>query len=300
MNFLNTFPAIVVDNKDRKLKGRVQIRIPHLHEGVDDNDLPWAYPMTSINGGYSSSLFSTDSVYGSSFIPEKDSKIWVAIENMDLLDPIFYISSFMWDDESAKIFSTFEQVDGLNIGLSSQYPNVKFIKLKNGVTVGLSSDTNNPEIFMYHPKGSSLKFRSNGSIEVKSPDDSVSIVIENGVIRINASSDSVIRSKGTWRHSGDFYAVGEVIARSKSDNISLAKHMHPSAVPGNPSAPTITPANETDTDLVNPDIGIYTPQIALDLDTIKLVPGVGEIGMSDEEEYGEETLPSTVDSGDNY
>jgi len=298
MNFLNTFPAKVIDNKDPTLKGRVKVRISHIHESVDDSYLPWAYPMININGGYSSSLFSSDSPYGSAFIPEKDSKIWVAIENMDLLDPIFYISSFMWDDDSNKIFSTFEQQDGLKIGLSSQYPNVKFLKLKNGVTVGLSSDTNNPEMFMYHPKGSSLKFSPDGTIRVKSADNSVSIVIENGVIRINADSSSVIRSKGTWRHSGDFYAIGEVVARSESDNISLAKHTHPSAVPGNPSTPTIDPAIEIDTDIVNPDLGIYTPQIAIDPDTIKNLPEVGEVGFPDEDEYIKENLPTAT--GENF
>jgi hypothetical protein len=296
MNFLNTYPAIVVSNTDPTLKGRIKIRVSHLHQSLRDDELPWAYPMIGINGGSSN--------YGSAFIPEKDSKIWVVIENMDLQDPIFYISSFMWDDDSNKIFSTFEQKDGLKIGLSSQYPDVKFIKLKNGVIVGLSSNPNSPEIFMFHPQGSSLIFNKSGDVTVKSSDSSVSIVIKNKEIQINANSSSVIRSKGTWRHSGDFYAVGEVVARSKSDNISLAKHTHPSAVPGNPSTPTITPSNEIDTELVNPNIGIYTPQVALDPDTITQVyiegEGFRDVGIADEDEYIKQNLPTTAyPSGEN-
>lgn len=294
MNFLNTFPATVIDNKDLTLKGRVKVRISYLHESVDDKDLPWASPMIHINGG--------SSTHGTSFIPEKDSKIWVVVENMDLQDPIFYVSSFMWDDESSKLFSMFEQSDGLKIGLSSQYPNVKFLKLKNGVTVGLSSDPLNPEIFMYHPTGSSLKFNKTGDVKIKSADSSVSISIENGVIRINANASSVIRSKGTWRHSGDFYAVGEVVARSQSTSISLADHTHPSAVPGPPAPPTVSTSNQADTDVVSPDIGVYSPQIAIDPDTLKYVSGVGEVGIQDEDQFIKETEPSTPkdSSGGNF
>lgn len=297
MNFLNTYPATVISNTDPTLKGRIKIRVDHLHDSLRDDDLPWSYPMIGINGGSSS--------YGTAFIPEKDSKVWVVIENMELQDPIFYISAFMWDDDSNKIFSTFEQQDGLKIGLSSQYPDVKFIKLKNGITVGLSSNTSTPEIFMFHPKGSSLKFNKSGDITVKSNDASVSIVIKDGEIQINANSSSVIKSKGKWKHSGDFYAVGEVVARSKSDNISLAEHTHPSAVPGPPSTPTITPSNEIDSSVVNPDVGIYTPQTSLDPDTITSVyiegQGIVDVGIADEDEYIAENLPTTgYPSGENF
>ena len=269
MNFLNTFPAKVIDNKDPELKGKVQIRIDHLFEGVRDSDLPWAYPMININGG--------SATYGTGFIPEKDSLIWVAIENMDLLDPIFYISAFMWDDLSSSIFQQFESVHGLKIGLSSQYPDVKFIRLKNGVTVGLSSSSTTPEIFVYHPTGSSLKFAKDGSIKVKDSLNTVSIVIKNNKIEINANTSSEIKTTGKWSHSGDFIATGEVVARSKSTYISLGTHQHPSAVPGNPSSPTPQNPDPPSPDTVNPDAGIYTPQIGLNPITIDPETGIGQM-----------------------
>ena len=276
MNFLNTFPAKVIDNKDPQLKGRVKIRVKHLFEGVVDNDLPWAYPMIDINGG--------SATYGTGFIPEKDASIWVAIENMELLDPIFYISAFMWDDMSGSIFQQFEAVHGLKIGLSSQYPDVKFLRLKNGVTVGLSSSTTTPEIFMYHPTGSSIKFAKDGSIKVKDSLNTVSIVIQNNKIEINADTTSEIRTFGKWRHSGDIIATGEVVARSESTYISLGTHQHPTAATGSPSPPTPQAPSVPSPDVVNPDAGVYTPQIALNPITIDPETGIGQRGDEETED----------------
>jgi hypothetical protein len=293
MNFLNTYPAVVKNNKDPLKKGRVQIKVYHLHETLEDSALPWAYPMTDINGG--------DSEYGSSFIPETGSKIWVVFENIELQEPIFYISAFMWDDDSNKIFSTFYNTDKSKIGISSSYPDVKFIKLKNGITLGISSNSATPEIFIYHTSGSSLVFDKSGDITIKDKSNKVSIIVSDGEIQINAKKGSTIRSKGDWRHNGDFYAAGEIVARSQSDGISLGSHVHPTAVPGSPSMPTKqSPISDTatsnkktdfgtnasmevdafDTSVVDPDIGLFSPQIAVDPDTID--PDTG-FGLQDEE-----------------
>lgn len=274
MQFLNTFPAKVIDNDDPLIKGRVKIRVEHLFVGVKDSDLPWAYPMNSNLGG--------SAKHGSSFIPEKDSMIWVAIENMDLLDPIFYISSFMWDDLSNSIFQTFEATDGNKIGLSSQYPDVKFIKLKNGVTVGLSSNDTSPEIFMYHPKGSSLKFAKDGTITAKDSLGTVSIVIEDNTIRINASSSASIRTKGEWKHTGDLQVTGNVVAVDKASNtsVNLFNHQHPTSVPGPPSPPTGVPTSVVNEVPSLDPLTIYPPKIA------KLIidPDTGLIDEEKEEE----------------
>lgn len=256
MDFLNTFPAKVIDNDDPLLKGRVKIRVEHLFLSIKDADLPWAYPMNTSLGGSAS--------HGSSFIPEKDSMVWVAIENMDLLDPIFYINAFMWDDLSNSIFQTFEAVDGNKIGLSSQYPDVKFIKLKNNVTVGLSSNSSTPEIFMYHPTGSSLKFSKDGSITARDSLGSVSIVIENNTIRINANASSTIRTKGEWKHSGDLQVTGNLVAvdRNTNTSVNVFNHQHPSSVPGPPSPPTALPTGEVNKIEPLDPLTIYPPKIA--------------------------------------
>lgn len=47
------FLGKVVDNKDPKFMGRVRIRINSIHQGVPDNELPWATSQTG-SGGHGS------------------------------------------------------------------------------------------------------------------------------------------------------------------------------------------------------------------------------------------------------
>ena len=48
--------------------------------------------------------------------------------------------------------SLYEKNVASKVGAESKYPDVKYIYLKNGVSIGVSSDEANPEITVFHPK----------------------------------------------------------------------------------------------------------------------------------------------------
>ena len=86
------YPAIVKNNNDPKKKGRVQIKIEHLHYNIADDFLPWAIQSIA-------SIGSTNE-FGSSFIPENNSHIWVWFEGVDeLMRQPYYICDVHFSDK---------------------------------------------------------------------------------------------------------------------------------------------------------------------------------------------------------
>jgi len=180
MNFKNTFPAKVINNKDPKKMDRIQIDIPHLFKKVPKDDLPWAYPMLQSTGG-------EDIAYGKSCIPEKDSMIWVTIENMELFDPIFYFANYSYSDTNSIYNTAFLKVKSL-IKSATSYGAAKFTIFKNGITIGVDSSDSNPELFMYHPKGTSLLIDKDGATNL-------SIDTDKAVLKISKTGKTELTIK---------------------------------------------------------------------------------------------------------
>lgn len=73
----------VVDGNDPDKQGRCRIRVPHVFDGVDDTDLPWARadrmsgPAGNVNGS------------ATCMIPANGSKVYVAFQLGDPHDPIY-------------------------------------------------------------------------------------------------------------------------------------------------------------------------------------------------------------------
>lgn len=222
MNIQNLHIAKVISNDDLSSsssgrEGKIKIFIESIMSEWKDEHLPWARPFTSGFGGSSD--------FGVLNIPEEDSLVWVFAEkpnnfknwyyladvSLKKLNPVQKILTFLTGK-----FKTSFSAKGL--GLSSSYPDVKLTYYKNGVVVGVSNSSSNPEIFIYHPEGTILTVNKEGKMFTRSSE---------------------------WTHYGDIIVkegelkVGKEITWNNDTVATKAStHQHPSAAPGSPSSPT--------------------------------------------------------------
>ena len=68
----------MVNDVDPKYQLRVQIRIPFIHDNLNDNELPWAAP-----------LYGFTNIYGNFEVPRKDNLIYVFMHDGNVLDPVY-------------------------------------------------------------------------------------------------------------------------------------------------------------------------------------------------------------------
>ena len=90
---MNIHIGTVIENIDPRSEGRIQVRVLGKYDNINDSDLPWAYHMSSINGGSSGG-------FGELSVPKKGQLIQVVFENDDILSP--YWISFPKINESMR------------------------------------------------------------------------------------------------------------------------------------------------------------------------------------------------------
>lgn len=152
--------AEVIDNNDPLQAGRIKIKIPTLHAKVDEENLPWAKQFSLFSGG--------SNTYGQSFIPEIGSLVWVQFDNdKDYLKPFYIADIHLNNFHPHKLFDT--NIKSHISGFSSVYPDIKYTYYKNGVCIGVSSNADTPEVFIYHPEGAYTFIDSDGKIWNNSP-----------------------------------------------------------------------------------------------------------------------------------
>jgi hypothetical protein len=181
---MNLYIAQVVDNdsqnhEDGNKDGRVKIYIPELHYGFAKNQYPWAQQDREL----------------SSFIPEKDDLVWVYFLDEPLFKKPYY---------GNKVQLLNKNDHGITIGsIKATYPNVKYIRLPNGVSIGLSSVTEEISIF----SGSSeIFFNDNGDITITAKEDlnlectgDINLVVGVGKA-INVSNSTISFNLLTHKH----------------------------------------------------------------------------------------------------
>jgi hypothetical protein len=151
------FPAKVINNNDTKQKGRIQIKIDHLHFNIPDKELPWAKQSKAGTGG--------SDQHGISFIPEKDSFVWVWFEDTDhFRRRPFYSTDVHFSDFHPH--GLFDQSVKSAISSNGTYPNVKYIYFPNGICIGVDSSPANKEIFIYHPQAY-ITINNTGDIKIQ-------------------------------------------------------------------------------------------------------------------------------------
>lgn len=112
----NKFIAECINNNDPLKQGRICIFIPYLMENFSSDHYPWAYPDRE----------------WSSNIPEIGEKIWVFFEEEKYFKKPFYQNKVQFI-ESNDANETIGSMTG-------KYPNLKYIQLKNGVSIAFNSE----------------------------------------------------------------------------------------------------------------------------------------------------------------
>jgi len=123
MQKFEVYPANVIDNADPLKSGRVKIKIDYKMEQVSENILPWVSPFHLGGGSEKNKL---------SFIPEIGEKIYVFFLDDTYFRNGRYIADMVFDKKG-----THNESIG---SMEGMYPNLKFLKLKNGVSIALNSD----------------------------------------------------------------------------------------------------------------------------------------------------------------
>lgn len=164
---------------DAQKDGRVQIYIPELHYGFQTDQYPWARQDRNF----------------SSNIPEVDDLVWVYFHDEVLFKKPFYKN---------KVNLLQKHDHGKTIGsLTGIYPDIKYIYLKNGVSIALNS--NEPEASI-KAGNAEIFISSSGEIHIKSEGDSIinssgSVTIKNQAqnmkLLVDALFDLLVNFKTT-------------------------------------------------------------------------------------------------------
>lgn len=184
--------ADVIDNNDPNQYGRVKIRIPQFHTDLSEDLLPWAYQFVQSTGG--------SSTYGKSFIPENGSKIWVGFFDPEDLKKPYYLSDIQLSEFNPHLL--FNDNIKSNISSASSYPNTKFTYYKNGICAGVDSSTNNPEIFISHPKWNIL-INKDGKLHIKDINNNEITIDNNGIDIKDKNSNEIKMVSGAIELNGN-------------------------------------------------------------------------------------------------
>jgi len=133
----------VIDNNHSDKNGLCQIYIEPLHHDLEKDTYPW---------------FKMDKSMTSD-IPEIDDLIWCWF-----LEERYHQQGYYGNKINLLEYHTHNESIG---SITTTYPDVKYIKLANGVSIALSSNSSTPEISIYHPTGAEIFINSSGEVHIK-------------------------------------------------------------------------------------------------------------------------------------
>jgi hypothetical protein len=192
------FIGKVIKNNDTNKKGRVQVDIPEVFIGKIGNDkLPWAKQDRSV----------------SSDIPEVNDLVWCYWHDEINFRNLYYgnkVDLYDYNDQNKE-----SDIKSKIPTLASDYPDIKYQYFKNGIFIGASSDTDNPEFFIVHPTGTHIFINKDGEIDIK-------------------SSTTVQIGKETF----------EKIVKGETFQTFFNNHIHPS--PAGPTSPPTIPMSDSE------------------------------------------------------
>ena len=166
---MKKYIAEVLDNNDPDQTGKVQIYIESLMWGFTDtsNSCPWAKQDRELT----------------SDIPETGDMIWVYFFDEDHYRKPFYGNKLNLED-----YHTHNESIG---SIETEYPDVKYIKLKNGVAVALSSNDDTPEISIYHPNDTEIYIDSDGYLYYTDANGNTITLDNNGITIEDANGNDI-------------------------------------------------------------------------------------------------------------
>lgn len=160
MKITEKYIAKVVDNDDSThtdggaMEGRIKFYIPELMADLGSDEYPWARQDRS----------------ETSDIPEIGEYVWVYWHDEEYKRNPYYgnkVTLKAYHDHLIKLTTIKALIPTL---LTSNYPDVKFKYLANGIAWGASSNPSTPEFFIIHPTGSAISIDTLGNITLKTGD----------------------------------------------------------------------------------------------------------------------------------
>lgn len=170
--FHGFYRAVVKDNEDPKMYGRVRLEVSGVFDLIETKYLPWAViagPMFCGSGPNT----------GSFNVPDVGTHVWCFFEEGDHNQPVYFA----------------EATDGAN-GLpperTTNYPNRRVIKTKAGICIYV--DDTEKEIKVTHPTGSFVAINADGKILAHGGDiavDGINITVDGVNIDVNGTDITV-------------------------------------------------------------------------------------------------------------
>lgn len=181
---MKKYIAKVIDNNDENKGGRVQVYIEELHHDISSDLYPWVRQDREFT----------------SFIPEVDDLVWVYFQ-----DEVFFRQSTGFYCNKVTLKEKHEHDETIG-SITGEYPNIKYIKLKNGCSIAMNSD--DPEITITHPSAE-IFIDVDGNIIVTDATGNEIIMDTNGVeVKIASGKKAKLTgTPGTPNGQGGFCAL---------------------------------------------------------------------------------------------
>lgn len=217
----------VIETDDPLRMLRCRVRVFGLFNGLEDDQLPWAFPM------YSSGFSSSEGGFGSFSVPKKGTFVRIRFNGGDIYAPEYYAiqninetirKEISEDYENAHLIC-FDEDEDLRI-LYTQNQGL-LLKLKDTL-INIKNDNS---IFITNPNGDSIELTNAGFLTIKTGDD-INVETPNKVI---VKCDTCTIDAATRINLGD--TAAEALVQGTAFKKIFDKHVHI----GNLGAPTGTP-----------------------------------------------------------
>lgn len=192
-------------NEDKPYYGKIKINVPQIYgEGINENDLPWAYPLIPFGQGKDNDDFD----YCSLNIPREDTWVWVLFEYGDHERPV-YVGGWIGGKESelpedfkedGRSDTVYPDIQGYKFGFDGGSFSVRVVDDRrlevyfdenNIIEIDSQGDSPNEE--------KQISIRSEWLIRAKSDTE---IKLQAPVITIEAGSELSVLSEGTSELGG--------------------------------------------------------------------------------------------------
>jgi len=210
------YRAKVVDNNDPDNFSRVKVWIPHIMVDISESDGIWALPANNPIGGRN---VQNNKKFGTSYIPPKDSWVWIFFENGNVNYPYYFAGLSLYNEENKDLpeiqegsnkdkWVIFRSPDGRTIVVSDDPKDSRIeITGKKRNDDVYSIDGNQTTILLNEGEnGEQVLIKTHNGIYLN-------IDVDDGAIYLN-STDKVVLASGS---NLDLLAGGNVNLKSVGD-----------------------------------------------------------------------------------
>jgi len=191
-----SFMGMIEDANDPRREGRCRVRVFGIHDDLEVEDIPWAYPAQK------STYFGKDGKAGSLSVPKKGGVVVIRFNNGNLYSPEYYSIHELEDTARDELEKEGEYL-GSHVILFDGDEEIKiWFTVNKGLTMQL--------------KGSRINIRQDRGIEIEHAGTSSSIELSGGDINIQSQStinltsgNEIITTSNLVHLAGNQTIVGE-------------------------------------------------------------------------------------------